>query len=237
MDWLNEGVKKLGFVLTREQEDQFCRYRDELLAWNDRVNLTSITSPRDIERLHFLDSLTVTLGFPRLLPDGYMVCDVGSGAGFPGIPNKILFPGIGLTLVDATSKRTKFLQHMIEVLDLKGVDVYAGRAEDLGHDPALRESFNLVVSRAVATLSVLAEYTLPFCRLGGHVILQKKGDINKEMAEASRVWNALGGNLVNVKSVPIDVLEGGRVLVVIEKVSSTQDKYPRRNGIPAKRPL
>lgn len=237
MYWLNEGVKKLGFDLTCEQEGKFRRYSDELLAWNHKVNLTSITTPRDIERLHFLDSLTVALGFPRLLPDGYMVCDVGSGAGFPGIPNKILFPDIGLTLIEATLKRTKFLKHMVEVLDLKGVDVYAGRAEDLGHEPALRESFSLVMSRAVATLSVLAEYTLPFCRTGGHVILQKKGNINNELTEASRAWNTLGGTLVNVKSVPADVLDGDRVLVVIEKVASTQDKYPRRSGMPVKRPL
>ena len=237
VQWLKSGAKRLGLALTPYQEEQFCRYRHELLDWNSRVNLTSITEPADIERLHFLDSLTLALALPEPLRAGYQICDVGSGAGFPGVPVKILFPDIRLTLIDSTAKRTRFLNALVNALGLEGVNVHTGRSEELGHDATLREAFDMVVSRGVAALRVLAEYTLPFCRVGGQVVLQKKGDVKQELAEATHAWDELGGGLIDVRPVPPDVLEGERVLVVVEKVAPTPDKYPRRAGVPAKRPL
>ena len=237
MQWLKSGARKLGFGLTPQQVRQFCCYRRELLAWNQRVNLTAITEPIDIERFHFLDSLTVALALSEPLRAEDRICDVGSGAGFPGVPMKILFPGARLTLIDSTAKRSRFLSALIATLALERVEVHTGRSEDLGHYATLRESFEVVVARGVAPLRVLAEYTLPFCRLGGRVILQKKGDIQQELAQAANAWDELGGSLQEVKPVPSDVLGGQRVLVVVEKVAPTAERYPRRAGVPAKRPL
>jgi len=207
------------------------------VAWNRRVNLTTITEPADIKQLHFLDSMTVSLALPGPLRAGGHICDVGSGAGFPGVPLKILFPGIHLTLIDATAKRTRFLSALITTLGLEDVDVLTGRSEDLAHSSMLRESFDVVVSRGVAALPVLAELTLPFCRVGGRVVLQKKGDIRQEVAQAAHAWDELGGSLLEVKPVPSEVLGGQRVLVVVEKIAPSPGRYPRRAGVPTKRPL
>ncbi len=234
---LETGVRQLGFVLTAQQLQKFLRYREELISWNRVVNLTAITDPAEIEQSHFLDSLTVALALPALICSGGRFCDVGSGAGFPGIPLKILFPAINLVLIDSTAKRTRFLSSLVATLDMDNVEVYTGRCEELGHSPSLRESFDAVVSRAVAPLRVLAEYTLPFCRVGGRAVLQKKGDIQKELAAAADAWDKVGGKLLEVKSVPSDILAGERVLVTVEKAAPTPERYPRRPGLPAKRPL
>ncbi len=237
MEWLQSGAQKLGFILTPQQIQKFCCYRDELLAWSRKVNLTAITEPSQIEMLHFLDSLTVALALPEPERAAGRICDVGSGAGFPGFPLKILFPGTTLALVDSAAKRTRFLSSLIGTLCLEDVEVHTGRCEDLGHNVAMRESFDVVVARAVASLGVLVEYTLPFCRVGGRAVFQKKGDIQVELSQAAHAWNELGGRLLEVKPVPEEVLGGQRVLVVVEKVSPTPDRYPRRAGVPAKRPL
>lgn len=237
MRWLESGAQRLGFTLTPQQVEKFCCYRQVLLSWNRRVNLTAITDPIEIERFHFLDSLSVGLALPTSVRAGGSVCDVGSGAGFPGVPLKIIFPSINLTLVDSAAKRTKFLSSLVATLGLDGVAVHTGRCENLGHEVTLRESFDVTVARAVAPLRVLAEYALPFCRVGGCAVLQKKGDIRRELAEAAPSWDELGGRLMSVSPVPEEVLEGGRVLVVVEKVAPTPGKYPRRAGVPAKRPL
>lgn len=237
VQWLNRGVRRLGFVLTPRQVQQFCCYRQELVAWNRRVNLTAITEPADIEQLHFLDSLTVALALPEPVRAGGRICDVGSGAGFPGVPLKVLFPDIRLTLIESRAKRTEFLVALVAELGLEGVDVLTGRSEDLAHDAALREGFDVVVSRGVAPLRVLAELTLPFCRLGGRAVLQKKGDIQQELVQAAHALNELGGRLLKLEPVPSEVLGGQRVLVVVEKAAPAPARYPRRAGIPAKRPL
>ncbi len=234
---LQAGAQKLGIPLAEVQLGQFARYCEELLAWNQRVNLTAITDPAAVEALHFLDSLTVALGMVRPLPPGYRVCDVGSGAGFPGVPLKIAFPQIELTLLEATGKKTAFLTHLVTALGLEGVEVQTGRAEDLAHQARLRESFDLVTARAVAELRALLELTLPFCRVRGRAVLLKKGDSAAETASASRALQELGGKLQGVVAVPEDVLPGQRVLVVVDKVQATPARYPRRPGMPAKHPL
>lgn len=237
MERLKRGALQLGFPLTPHQEEQFRCFSDQLVKWNRRVNLTAITDPAEIEELHFLDSLTLAPALPEAVRLGGRICDVGSGAGFPGIPLKIAFPGIGLTLVDSSSKRTRFLSLLTTVLGMEDVVVRTGRCEELAHASELRESFDVVVARAVASLRVMAEYAVPFCRLGGLAILQKKGDIVEELAQAAAAWDVLGARVVEVQPVPSDVLGGERVLVVVEKVEPTPDRYPRRPGIPAKRPL
>ena len=237
MQWLKSGAQRLGFALTTQQLQQFRSYQQELQVWSRKFNLTAITEPVDIERFHFLDSISVALAFPDSLRLTGRLCDVGSGAGFPGVPLKLLFPGISLTLIDSTAKRTRFLSSLVAAQGLENVEVHTGRCEDLAHETQLRESFDVVVARAVAPLRVLAEYALPFCRLGGYVVLQKKGDIQVELAEAAQTWKELGGGPPEVKPVPHEVLGGDRVLVVIKKVSGTPDRYPRRPGVPAKRPL
>ena len=237
VQWLNSGVQRLGFALTPGQVQQFCCYRQELVAWNRKINLTAITEPADIEQFHFLDSLTVALALPESVRAGGHVCDVGSGAGFPGIPLKVLFPDIRLTLIESRAKRAEFLSALVVALGLEGVDVLTGRSENLAHETVLREGFDMVVSRGVAPLRVLAELTLPFCRLGGRAVLQKKGDIQQELAVAARAWDELGGHFLKLEPIPSEVLGGQRVLVVVEKVAPTPARYPRRAGIPAKRPL
>ncbi len=208
-----------------------------MIHWNRKVNLTAITDPGEIEELHFLDSLILAPALPDSVRLSGRICDVGSGAGFLGIPLKIAFPGIGLTLVDSASKRTRFLSSLTTVLGIEDVVIRTGRCEELGHAPELRESFDVVVARAVASLRVMAEYAVLFCRPEGLTILHKKGDIREELRQAAAAWDALGARVVEVQPVPPDVLGGERVLVVVEKVEPTPDRYPRRLGIPAKRPL
>ena len=237
MQRLLDAAHRLGIDLNGRQIHQFHAYQEELMTWNQRVNLTAVTDPEGIEELHFVDSLTVALAIPDFLLDGGSVCDVGTGAGFPGVPLKVAFPGTRLTLVDSLAKRTRYLEGLVEELDLEAVRVVTGRAETLGHDSGLRESMDVVVSRAVASLRVLLELVLPFCRVGGRVVLQKKGDIQEELGQADNASRELGGRIIEVKPVPEEVLGGRRVLVVVEKVATTPVKYSRRAGIPAKRPL
>jgi 16S rRNA (guanine527-N7)-methyltransferase len=234
---LQDAAYRLGIELDRRQIQQFRSYREGLIAWNQRVNLTAVTDPGEIEKLHFVDSLTLALAVPESVLDGGSIGDVGTGAGFPGVPLKVAFPGIKLTLVDSIAKRTRYLGGLAQDLGLEGVRIVTGRAETLGHDTGLRESMDVVVSRAVASMRVLVELVLPFCRVGGRVVLQKKGDIREELEQAGNACRELGGRVVEVKPVPAEVLDGQRVLVVVEKVAATPARYPRRAGIPAKRPL
>ena len=192
-----------------------------------------MTRWEDVQTTHFLDSLTVRLGMSS---DSGRLADVGSGAGFPGVPLKIVFPGLQTTLIESTGKKTAFLHHLAGDLDLE-MDVRKGRAETLAHEPDLRESFDFVTSRAVAGMAVLAELCLPFCRVGGTVVAQKKGDIEEEIANAGRAIDAMGGRLKEVKEVSLSGLGEARRLVLLEKVRPTPDRYPRRPGVPAKRPL
>ena len=238
MDALTEGARKLGIDLTPDQLARFDLYSRELLAWNRQFNLTGITDPEEVRTRHFLDSLTVAVLFKSGASRALDVLDVGSGAGFPGILLKLVFPEMRMTLVEATGKKARFLNHIKDALAMPDVRVLALRSEDVANDPKHRESYDLVLARALAPMSALAELTLPFCGIGGVVAAQKKGAIEEEMKEAAPVVATMGGRLRETIPVTLPELAGDeRCLGVLEKVGLTPEAYPRRSGIPAKRPL
>ena len=238
MEKLNAGAKKLGLHLNQRQLEQFHIYYQELIDWNRRMNLTSITDYEEVQVKHFLDSLTVTLALKQPMGDvGFRIIDVGSGAGLPGIPLKILLPDIKLVLLDSTAKKANFLHHLERKLGLDNIEVVVGRAEGIAREAKYREKFELVLSRAVAPLPTLVELTLPFCTIGGCFVAQKKGAIDREISRATRVISLLGGSLREVKRVELEEFSDERWLIIIDKVSPTPEQYPRRTGIPEKRPL
>ncbi len=236
MEKLKSAAEKLGIHLTPLQLEQFEVYYRELIDWNKRINLTSITDYEDVQVKHFLDSLTVASTIDLKERD-LRVIDVGTGAGLPGVPLKIVFPDLKLTLMEATMKKTKFLEQLTRNLGLKGVEVISGRAETVAHDIKYREKFDVIVSRAVAALPALVELTLPFCKIGGCCVAQKKGDVREEVERAKKAIIVMGGSLKEIKSVEINELNDNRCLVMIDKVKSTPVEYPRRPGMPEKRPL
>ncbi|MFQ5987885.1 MAG: 16S rRNA (guanine(527)-N(7))-methyltransferase RsmG [Dehalococcoidia bacterium] len=235
MERLIAGAKRLGLSLTSEQVGKFEVYYEELIRWNRRVNLTAIVDYEEVQAKHFLDSLTIALALK--MPPSFRLLDVGSGAGVPGVPLKILFSNISLTLLDSVHKKTDFLDHLVARLGLEGVEVLTGRAEDLAREGRYREQFDLVLSRGVAQLASLVELALPFCTLGGSFIAQKKGEIEREIEEAMGAIDILGGRLREVKRVELEELGEERSLVIIDKLIATPNGYPRRAGIPSRRPL
>ena len=238
MEVLSSGARRLGIQLSPEQLGQFHLYCEELVAWNRRFNLTAITGYQEVQVKHFLDSLTVALAAASdLARDGTRILDIGSGAGLPGIPLKIAFPGISLVLLEATAKKTEFLLHLTGKLGLYGVEIVQGRAEEVAHREQYREQFDMVVARAVASLASLAEIALPFCAPAGYFIAQKKGDIAAEIDRAGKAITTIGGELQEVKRIELAEFTDARRLVIIRKVSTSPPRYPRRPGIPAKRPL
>ena len=238
MEKLYSGAKKLGLELSPGQLEQFQLNYQELIDWNRRINLTAITDYEEVQIKHFLDSLTVVLALKQ--PTGsssFRLMDVGTGAGIPGIPLKILLPDIRLALLDATAKKAAFLHHIKDKLGLDDVEIVVGRAEEVAHETKYREQFELVLSRAVADLPALVELTLPFCAIGGSFIAQKKGAVDLEVSQAARAISILGGNLRELKKIDLAEFTDERWLVVVEKIGLTPEKYPRRPGMPAKRPL
>jgi 16S rRNA (guanine527-N7)-methyltransferase len=240
MQRLIDGANALGLGLTAEQQAAFQLYYEELVAWNQQFNLTAITDYEQVQIRHFLDSLSCLLAEETRQamgrPDARMI-DVGTGAGFPGIPLKLVCPATRLTLLEATGKKVTFLEHVVDRLRLRRVGIIKARAEDLAHDPAHRQQYDLALARAVAELPIVVEYTLPFCKIGGRVIAQKGEAGAAEAWSAGRSIAILGGELARVMPVELAGLPEDRSLVVIEKVSPTPVNYPRRPGIPSKRPL
>lgn len=201
------------------------------------MNLTAVTEWEQVQWRHFLDSLSLSAVIETYNLEECRFVDVGSGAGLPGIPIRIAFPGMTGTLLDATGKRVRFLEHVIDTLPLSDLEARHGRAEELARLPELREQFDLVVSRAVAPMSVLAELTLPFCRPGGYVAVHKTSSSADEIEDAGYAIDTLGGEVRDTFKTELDDSDFGRLLLVIAKVSPTPDRYPRRPGIPSKRPL
>jgi 16S rRNA (guanine527-N7)-methyltransferase len=236
MEKLRAGVERLGIQLGEKELALFQTYYEELIDWNKRVNLTSITDYDAVQVNHFLDALTIALAWkPGSLP--VKVIEVGAGAGIPGIPLKIVFPQIQLVLLEATAKKTTFLRHIVEKLGLTDVEVVVGRAEEVAHNPQYRAQSHVVLARGLAKLAALGELTLSFCATGGLVIAHKKGDIREEVKRAENAIKTLGGRLKEITPVMLPEFPDNRCLVVIEKISATPEKYPRRPGVPAKKPL
>ena len=239
MKRLIEGAGKLGIEFSARQVRQFELYYQELIEWNKKINLTAITDYSSVQVKHFLDSLTVTLaltGKDVERPD-FNIIDIGTGAGFPGVPLKILLPQPRLVLIEPTTKKTAFLRHIINKLELENIEILNSGAEEAAHLSLYREQFALVLSRAVALLPALVELTLPFCRIGGRFIAQKKGEVNQEVDGAQKAIATLGGKLDQIKKMELDAFDDARYLVIIDKIYRTPNKYPRRPGVPKRRPI
>jgi 16S rRNA (guanine527-N7)-methyltransferase len=236
MDLLQTGAREWGLTLAPSQVEAFRLYYEQLLIWNERINLTSITAYEEVQVKHFLDSLSCLQVVDTIAP-GARCIDIGAGAGFPGLPLKIARPTLRLTLLESVGKKARFLAHIVEALGLPETDVVQGRAEELGRDPGYREVFDVALARAVAHMSVLVEYALPLVQVGGIFVAQKGADIEDEMESASTAIELLGGELREIRTVRLPGSETPRHLVVVQKLAPTEAKYPRRPGIPAKRPL
>lgn len=242
MSLLVEGCRQIGVELTDVAIAQFERYYRELIDWNTRLNLTSITGYSDVQTKHFLDSLVSLpliaeeLGKPLPLP-ALRVLDVGTGAGFPGIPLKLASPALQLTLMDGTQKKIAFLEHMLGALAIKGVTLVHGRAEEMGRSPAHRELYDLVIARAVAPLNTLTEYLLPLVAPGGLAVIYKGPSASEEFMEARHAIKVLGGETVRLAPVEVPFLDERRFILLIKKSASTPLQYPRGQGLPRKRPI
>jgi 16S rRNA (guanine527-N7)-methyltransferase len=233
VELLAETAAAWGLPLSEPQLAAFASYAAELASWNERVNLTAIIRPDEIYLRHFLDSLSCALHWgdqPQSL------IDIGSGAGFPGLPLKILRPALRLTLLESVAKKAAFLEHMVGLLGLEGVTVRAMRAEGAGRDPAHRGRYDVATARAVAELRVLAEYGLPLLRVGGRLLAPKGAAAREEVQAAAPALAALGGELVGVQPVALPGFDD-RQIVVIRKSAPTAERFPRPAGVPARRPL
>jgi 16S rRNA (guanine527-N7)-methyltransferase len=226
----------LGLQLSREQIAAFKLLEEELLEWNNRFNLTAIRDKEVIETKHFLDSLTCLMALDLNAAPRSLI-DVGTGAVFPGIPLKLMLPNMRLTLVESIQKKAGFCTHVVEKLGLRQVQILPERAEDVGQDPAHRESYDLATARAVAAMPTLVEYLLPLVRIGGLVIMQKGESAQLEALKSEKVIQRLGGKIRVILPVELPGVADERYLVVLEKVARTSAEYPRRTGLPAKQPL
>lgn len=226
-------LKAIGIELSDEQLEQFLTYYEMLIEKNKVMNLTTITDFDEVLEKHFEDSLSLIQAVD--LEKSQAVIDLGTGAGFPGIPLKIAFPILQITLADSLNKRILFLDDVIRELGLTGIDTVHGRAEDLAKNSDYREKFDLCVSRAVANLSTLSEYCLPFVKIGGKFISYKAGECDEEVAASKSSVFLLGGKISDIKK--FELGESGRAFVIIDKVSGTPKKYPRKAGTPSKDPL
>lgn len=232
---LNLDLGKLNIFLEEEQINQFYKYMNILIEWNKNINLTAITDPKEVILKHFIDSIYVLKNIE--ISSNSSVIDIGTGAGFPGIPLKIVRKDLNVTLLDSLNKRIMFLDNVINNLGLKDISTIHGRAEEMGKNKKYREMFDYAISRAVANLTVLSEYMIPFVKLGGKSICMKGGNIKEELENSQKALGILGGNLIHVEEFNLLDTDIKRSLIIIEKCKITPIKYPRKPGTPVKEPL
>lgn len=225
--------EKIDIMFTEEQLRQFYKYMELLLEWNKKINLTAITEPNEVILKHFIDSLTIN----KYIKENSSIADVGTGAGFPGIPLKIFRPDLEITLVDSLNKRINFLNEVISKLDLKNIFTVHSRIEDFGKDKKYRESFDYVTARAVANISVLSEYLLPISKIGGQCVCMKGSNVKDELNEGKNAINVLGGKVNCIDEFVLPDSDISRNIIIIDKVKNTPNRFPRKAGIPAKEPL
>jgi 16S rRNA (guanine527-N7)-methyltransferase len=231
----SELLQEHSLTLTTEQWKQFELYYDVLVEWNEKMNLTGITERDQVFLKHFYDSISLSFYVP--MDSIQSIADIGSGAGFPSLPLKILFPHLKVTIVDSLNKRIQFLNHVVTTLKLSNVQCIHGRAEDLGHDRMMRDSFDLVTARAVARMNVLNEFCLPFVKKGGIFAAMKGSDPKEELKEAEYSLKQLKGKVQQVYSFELPIEQSSRHVILINKVHETPKAYPRKAGTPMKSPL
>ena len=232
---LEKKTESLSIVLDDKQIRQFEQYYHILVEWNKVMNLTAITEYEEVVEKHFIDSLSIVKVMDLTTID--TVIDIGTGAGFPGIPLKIAFPHLKVTLLDSLNKRIKFLNKVIEELELDNIEAIHGRAEDYAKQPKYREQYDLCVSRAVANLATLSEYCLPYVKVDGLFVPYKSGEIDDELNNSKRAVEILGGKIEDVVKFQLPETDIGRSFVKIHKTKETKKKYPRKAGMPSKEPL
>ena len=230
---LNDKCQKIHIKLREEQIKKFYTYMNLLLEWNKNINLTAITVPNEVILKHFIDSLTIS----KYIEDDSTVIDMGTGAGFPGIPLKIVRENINITLVDSLNKRIKFLDEVIDKLDLQNIETVHARAEEFGRSVKYREKFDYATSRAVANLSTLAEYLIPLVKIKGKVISMKGSTVDEEIENSRKAINVLGGKISGIDEFDLPDSDIKRNIIIIEKIRNTSNKYPRKAGTPAKDPI
>ena len=228
-------LSELGITLTELQKEQFIKFYELLIEWNKVMNLTGITDYEEVNEKHFTDSLSIVKAID--LNKVLTVIDIGTGAGFPGIPLKIVFPHLNVVLLDSLNKRINFLNKVIDELGLSNIETIHGRAEDFAKRVEYREQFDLCVSRAVANLSTLSEYCLPYVKKSGMFVPYKSGEIDQEVEQSKKAIHILGGKINNIVKFQLPGTEIGRSFIVIDKIQNTAKKYPRKAGLPSKEPI
>lgn len=230
---MSKKSKILGVRFSVEQIEQFYKYMNLLIEWNEKMNLTAITEPKEIILKHFIDSITIL----KYIDDNSKLVDVGTGAGFPGVPLSIMNPTLKITLVDSLNKRLIFLQEVVKELNLKNIEIVHARAEEFGQNKNYREKFDIATSRAVANLATLSEYLVPLVKIGGKIISMKASNAKEEINDAQKAIEVLGGKIEKIEEFDLPESDIGRTIIIIDKNKCTPAIYPRKAGTPAKEPM